>query len=974
MYRGQFTARLCRSAALGVVLAASAPALAQQTDTTAQPTAETVKPPEAPAENPDRVVITGSRIARDAFTSTAPIQVITAEQSTLEGLVDTGEILQGSTMASGSVQFNNQFGGFVIEGGPGINSVSLRGLGAQRSLVLLNGKRPGPAGVRGQVGSFDLNVIPDAIISRVEILKDGASSIYGSDAVAGVANIITRNSVDRPELTAQYNATEGGGGNTLQINGAWGTDLPFGGTLMLAAEYEQRDPLLNKDRKYLSCAQDLVYDPVTGQRLDRRNQSILAGPPCRNTQVNILANLFTNQIYIPSPDGITEGPIPGYRLRRNTTYANSASPYYEDVWDGDIYQNAHAIAAVDRLSLYGRTDIALGDIDWTTEALFTRREYSEDSWRQFFPTIGGSAFYNDPSGPAWESPFGAVSAVQAVALFPSWQEVNIDYYYASTGLKGNFNSLPILSNFTWSLDASYSHSEGEYSSLQILKDTAGDAQTPTTQGLYRAPAYNPFDPAFLSGHPSAALVDLLTETDTGTTTYDQTTITGVVSGDLFDLPAGPLGMAVGAEWRSFELDDTPGQGSIDDIYWGTSTANPTRGDDTVSEMFAEFNIPVLRGMPLIEEFTVDASARAFNYDSYGSDSVWKAGFNWQVVPSVRVRGTKGTSYRAPALFELFLNDQTSFLGQTLIDPCIRWEDSTNENLRANCAAEGIPGNYAGGGADATISQGGGAGRLSAETSTAQTLGLIWTPDFIDLSIAIDYFDIVIEDQVVTLGSGTIVNGCYAAPVYPNAFCDLFERNLPTHPTAPNVITSVTDNYLNANQQATHGIDITVRYEHEFDFGDLTVDLEATHTMEDVNLLFDANQSSGFNTSDFNGTIGDPEWVANASLQLRQGDYTYSWFVDYIGPTDNSPFANELFTYNGRTARRILRTDDWFSHDASVRWRGDNLTITGGISNVFNAPPPAVSVGSTQRLGTAPLVGTQYDLRGRTFFVRLGYEF
>ena len=185
---------------------------------------------------------------------------------------------------------------------------------------------------------------------------------------------------------------------------------------------------------------------------------------------------------------------------------------------------------------------------------------------------------------------------------------------------------------------------------------------------------------------------------------------------------------------------------------------------------------------------------------------------------------------------------------------------------------------------------------------------------------------------------------------------------------------MTDNYLNANQQATHGIDVTIRYEHEFDFGNLTVDLEATHTMEDVNLLFDANQSSGFNTSDFNGTIGDPEWVANASLQLRQGDYTYSWFVDYIGPTDNSPFANELFAYNGRTARRILRTDDWFSHDASVRWRGDNVTVTGGISNVFNAPPPAVSVGATQRLGTAPLVGTQYDLRGRTFFVRFGYEF
>ena len=255
-------------------------AAAQQTPAPTTPPASQTQPAvdqTTPAEGQqtgDRVVVTGSRIARDAFTSTAPIQVITAEASTLEGLVDTSEILQGSSISSGSVQFNNTFGNFVIEGGPGINSVSLRGLGAQRSLVLLNGQRPGPAGVRGQVGSFDLNVIPDSIINRVEILKDGASSIYGSDAVAGVVNIITRTSVDSPELTIQYNATEQGGGNTLQVNGAIGWDL-FGGNIMLAAEYEDRDPLKFGDRRNLACAQDLIYDATTGQRIDRRDRSIL---------------------------------------------------------------------------------------------------------------------------------------------------------------------------------------------------------------------------------------------------------------------------------------------------------------------------------------------------------------------------------------------------------------------------------------------------------------------------------------------------------------------------------------------------------------------------------------------------------------------------------------------------------------------------------------------------------------------------
>lgn len=233
-------------AALGALAFGSAGAFAQTPPTTpapaapAAPKADVVQiPPKPAAEAPasqEKIIVTGSRIARDQFTSVSPIQVITAEAAVLEGMVDTAGILQGSTIATGSVQLNNQFGGFVVEGGPGINSISLRGLGAQRSLVLLNGERPGPAGVRGQVGAFDLNVIPSSIIQRVEILKDGASSIYGSDAVAGVANIITRTNISKFEISSQYNATEGGGGETWLVNAAWGHQwkngsLNFGGRI-----------------------------------------------------------------------------------------------------------------------------------------------------------------------------------------------------------------------------------------------------------------------------------------------------------------------------------------------------------------------------------------------------------------------------------------------------------------------------------------------------------------------------------------------------------------------------------------------------------------------------------------------------------------------------------------------------------------------------------------------------------------------
>ena len=215
----------------------------------------------------EALVVTGSRIKRSEFSSAAPVQVITAEQSSLEGLVDTTEILQQSTVASGSFQWNNQLTGFITSGGPGGNSVSLRGLGEQRTLVLLNGRRAGPAGVSGRVGPFDLNVIPSSLIERVEILKDGASSIYGSDAVAGVVNLITKTNLDGFEMNVYGNQSFEGGGEQFRINGAWGTTFDRG-YLNAALDYYELKELTRGDRDDTGCAADYLVNPATGARVD----------------------------------------------------------------------------------------------------------------------------------------------------------------------------------------------------------------------------------------------------------------------------------------------------------------------------------------------------------------------------------------------------------------------------------------------------------------------------------------------------------------------------------------------------------------------------------------------------------------------------------------------------------------------------------------------------------------------------------
>ncbi len=956
---------------LSAGLATMAPAYAQ--DTPAQQ-------PAAEESGEDDIVVTGSRIRRDEFNSSSPIQVITAESATLEGLVDTADIIQGSSIAAGSFQIRNQFGGFVVDGGTGVNTVSLRGLGAQRSLILVNGRRPGPAGVRGAVGAFDLNVIPSSIVQRYEILKDGASSIYGSDAVAGVVNVITLDRVDAPTLNVSYDAPFESGGESYSIDGAFGLNFDRG-NIVIAAEYQDRAELDVGDRDYLSCSQDLVRSRTTGNLIDREDRSILAGTNlagCNNIYFNTVIDAVFGTRYIPDPaGGPGNGVIPGYRPRGNQNYpqGDPNTAFYEDVLNDARFLSTDAINSTQRSSLFMTSNFDLdvfGGVEWRNELLFTRRETQSDGWRQFFPLIGGASagVFIDPSyayanDPAFDLAVGFDNLLfQPITIWPSNEEVTVDYMSFSTQFDGEFNS-----NWSWTLYGTYSRSEGEYGGNAIIASESGDVQFDAD-----APIYDPYSFDFLSGNYGDAVYDALTANIVGTTEYEQTVISGYVSGDLFELPAGPLSAAFGAEYRNYSINDTPDALSQAGDLWGQSSAQVTAGEDTVQEVFAELEIPILRGVTLFEDLTLNVSGRMFEYDSYGDDSVWSAGLNWQMTPTFRVRGTTGTSYRAPGLFELFLGNQTGFLGQAGIDPCIDWGNSTNPNIQANCAAEGIPDDYAGVGSSATIVSGGGAGVLEAETSEANTFGIVWTPTFVNLSVAVDYFEITVLDQIAQLGAGTIIGGCYGANNYPNAFCSLFDRNPASHPTDPFLITEVRDSYINVNEQTTDGIDLTVRYEHEFDFGSLLMEAQGTWTFSDVVFLFDPDLESGFDTSDFNGSIGDPDFVANSRISLERGDWTYSWFTNFISRTSQADFVAADITYQGVPATRKIHAEATFYHDTSVRWRGDSMSILFGVSNVFDEAPPIVSTGATTRRGNVPAFGTQYDLRGRAAFLQFTKEF
>jgi iron complex outermembrane recepter protein len=918
----------------------------------------------------ETVTVTGSLLRRQEYDTISPVQIVTTDASVDAGLVETAEFLQQATVAAGSLQINNQFSGFVVEGGTGVQTLSLRGLGAQRTLVLLNGQRPGPAGTRGQVAAFDLNVLPSSILQRAEILKDGASSIYGSDAVAGVVNLITRRDIDRPEITFSTRVPFESGGEVYTLAGATGWDIGDSGKLTLAAEYFLHQPLRVEDRDYFGCPEDLITD-FQGNRIDRQDRSILAGTPlagCNNLYANTVIDAVFGTRYIPSPDGTTIGLIPGYRPRVNPTYAGGGQAYYEDVLNFDFYGSTQLIDRQERASIFAGSDFSFGDVTWSNQFLYNNRKTNTHRYRQFFPLTGGATaifpVYRYANDPDYVSPVPSGIA-QPVMPFPSDQEVEVDYYYFGTGLDGYLGD-----NWAWQANASYTYADGRYSSLGIVASRSGDV-------LYSddAPTLDYFDPAFLSGARMNDLVAEIGEWNTGNTVYDQFVFTGIVTGDLFELPAGSLAAAFGAEYRKFSIDDQPSDLSRNGDLWGQSSAQVTKGDDAVKELFAEFEVPLLRDKPGFQSLTLNVSGRIFDYDSVdGTDSVWKAGLGWQVNPGLMFRATKGTSYRAPGLFELYLGDQTAFAGQLGIDPCINWGEKTNDFIRTNCAAAGIPDNYGGAASSATIVSGGGAGILEPETSNAFTAGIVLTPSGLPFSVALDYFSIEVNDQIDQLGAGAILGGCYGAPVYPNNFCNLFDRNPGSHPTEPFKITEVRDQYININRQQTDGFDLLFRYDDKLPFGNVVVEGQFTYTLEDVVELFDSAQAGGFASSDLVGSIGRPQLVGNIRTAFNRGDWTYTWNMQYIDGTKNLNL-NPAHTYFGfANARRDIWAESRLYHSASVRYEQPTWSVVLGVRNILGEDPPFVSSGVATRYGNVPAFATQYDWYGRSAFANFHYKF
>ncbi len=965
----------------GLATSAALPALAQ-----------TAPPAGASAQDNaevEAVVVTGSRIKRSAFNSPDPIQVISAEQGQLRGIATATGLLQSSTIASGSPQVTSAISNaLVTDGGPGSETVSLRGLGPNRTLVLLNGRRAGPAGTRGGVSAFDLNVLPLAVIDHVDILKDGASSIYGSDAVAGVVNIITKRNTDGIDAEMFYSQPQKHGGEQYSASASFAKTFDRG-FFSLSYEYFKKAEQTRGQRSYTSCGQQYItgangqrkdaVDPRTGkiQCRDLLYDQIWLYDSTFSGLAGKLQYDYTGKIAGLIPRAPAGGGYPGAPAGFYVVgYSDDPSAPDNGVLDfNSPFNLAKSLTPrTERNTVFAQGAFKINDsIEAYGEALLNRRATKTHGYRQFW-----SYFYTETGGDPFSKGFTGDYILSPTPVTNRNRDgQRVDYQRYLGGLRGDFGGIDFLKGWDWDVFAQYSHSKGLYSHDVILDDalrsnafrTGSCAGQVTPISKRQCVDVSWVTPDFLAGKYTPEEEAFLFDTETGKTVYKQLVFEGSVSGNLFTLPAGDVGVALGFHYRKDSINDTPGPITLAGNIWGDSASGVTKGDDLAREVYGELSIPIFRDMFLAKNVELSLSGRHTKVNSYGEDDTYKIGLNWQIVPSVRLRATRGTSFRAPALFELYKNAETGFLDQRTIDPCVRWsqnlaQGNITQRVADNCRASGIPGDYIGQGAQATITSSGGKGSLVAETSLAKTYGVIWTPKFADLQLALDYFDINVKNEVTQLGAATIVGQCYKSLNFPtDKLCSLFVRNPGSH-----LITNVSDNYINIAEQINRGIDLTVRYGQQLPWDvKMVAELQSTWQLKDTEAKF------ADTVVDQNGFVGDPDWTGQLNLSFQKGPWTGFWGVDMIGKASDAETEADVST-SGTTFYKI-HTEFTAYHNVSLRREFDDWSITGGVSNLFDEHPPAVSYrqGKYDTVGGSVL-SSQYDYLGRRLFVNIKAHF
>ena len=920
-----------------------APAFAQST----LPPADTA----TAAESGEAIVVTGSRIRRDPLDQDAPIVFVDQDDIAKTGLNSVNDVLQRLPSSGGGLnsKFNNSgnLGNPPDGGGVGAGSaeIDLRYLGSRRVLVLVDGLRfVNGASASGVPGSTDLNSIPESSIERVEVLQDGASAIYGSDAIAGVVNIITKRSQAGFVGSAQISGFEQGDGVTQNYQLSWGngTDGPL--EIVVGGSYINQRPVFSGTR-----ALSAFPEPYT--------------TACEATCSSFTPNgRYTGSIFVGG-NATLIAPVIG---RRPTPGDFRAFSSPSDRFNFQPFN--YLQVPLERMGAFANLRYEVSDaVNFSVKTLYNQRQSKNQAAPLpfgFGPTSGLTPVLSNIVVSATNpfNPFGVdlggsnnnVGAVFRRFLEggPRRFEQSVDTYYGVATLDGEFGAAG--SRWYWDVNASYGKNKAEQTMFGNI-DSSKLRQALGPIAGCTAPCV-PFNLFGGFGSITQPMIDFVTFEQNDSSQQSQFDITANVSGTLFQLPGGPLGLALGAQYRDlkgrFDPDPIVSAGFSSDI-----PAQPTRGGYNVKEAYAELNAPLLAGIPFIRLLELNGAVRISDYSTSGSTTTFKGGVNWKPINDLRLRATYAEGFRAPSIGELF-GSQSRF-DEVLDDPCSSHSSnaapqrfSNNAQIRAACVAAGVPANGSYQQANAQISvTTGGNEALLPETSKSWVVGGVFSPSFIPrFSIEANWYDIKVAGAIPAIPRATTVTNCLLTG--DAATCGLVTR-------VNGELIEVEGFLQNIAAIRTEGVDVNLAY-RGVDTGIGRFGFTWNNTfLRNYDVVVPG--PSGPQLLSREGTqVGSP---AQAFPKFKSVGII-DWDGDDWGLTLTGRYVSKL-----RETATVMKSV--FYTDAQLRFLvgdADEFSFALGVNNLFDVATPGCVTCEANNFAQSA-----HDIPGRYFYVRAGMK-
>jgi len=919
------------------------------------------------------IEVTGSLVDRKTLDTPAPVSVIDRTTMKATGLANIGDILQQLPAQSNAININ------FNNGGDGSTRVDLRGLGSARTLVLLNGRRVVPGGI-GANASVDLNVIPMAVIERIEVLKDGASAIYGSDAIGGVVNVITRPDIKGTETTLYTGTTSHGDGAIYDASFVTGTSSSKG-SVMFSAGYTQQEPVWAGDRDYSKA--DLGFDYDTKMTYENGSTATPSGLLVWDDGTGLTGNALYDQLQVDCPSGYCTGGANTQSGWRDFSFDGNS-----DTGMGDLYnyqpQN-YLRTPLRRYSVFSQGKYNLSKhMRAIYEALYVNRKSDtklapEPLFYDIYGiTISQDSIYN---------PFGRDIYVYRRRLLEGGDRAdnfNVDTFRLVAGIEGEIpETAPALKNWKYELTYNYGRTQASdlWTGSLILSHLAAESGpsfvdgngvatcgTPTNPGPAGCVPINVMGQAtgLYKGSVTPDMLKYLQYTGLSGGFNDQKTVLAQAHGRLAKTPwDGDIALAVGADYRKeaggFSPDPLAATGDTT-----TNATEPTHGSYDVSEAFAELSVVPVTNRKAAKYVEFDGAVRGYDYSTFGSGATWKVSGIYKVPQGVSVRGTYSTAFRAPGISDLYSGQSDNY--NNVSDPCDTTNGPvTNPIVRANCMADGLDPDTFTDPQTQLRSKVGGNPDVKPEKANVYTAGLVIEPEPVKgLALTFDYFNIKITNAISSLGESVILNTCYAQTNREN--CDLITRN-PNN----NAITLIKNIETNVGGNETSGLDFAASYDHDFGSpGRFRFHLEGTYLLK-YNLLTAQGTIFGLGVYDL-GVF--PRWKSNFSTTWGKGGLGAGFNIRYIGgfkECEDDDCRRQLQADgtvaepNQRTVDSNMTADLYASY--SLKNALGTTTISGGVNNLLDQTPPFIDNGFY-----ANSDASSYDFQGRYLYLRLQQTF